>query len=46
MALVAITPADGDMLGVIHIHADPNYEKGEYAILVRSDIKDGVSAGS
>jgi acetyltransferase len=27
------------MLGVIHIHADPNYEKGEYAILVRSDIK-------
>jgi acetyltransferase len=39
MALVAITPADGDMLGVIHIHADPNYEKGEYAILVRSDIK-------
>jgi len=39
MALVAINPADGDMLGVVHIHADPNYEKGEYAILVRSDIK-------
>ena len=39
MALVAIAPANGDMLGVVHIHADPNYEKGEYAILVRSDIK-------
>jgi acetyltransferase len=39
MALVAITPANGDMVGVVHIHADPNYEKGEYAILVRSDIK-------
>jgi acetyltransferase len=39
MALVAINPADGDMLGVVHIHADPNYEKGEYAVLVRSDIK-------
>jgi len=39
MALVAIAPANGDMLGVVHIHADPNYENGEYAILVRSDIK-------
>jgi acetyltransferase len=39
MALIAINPANGDMLGVVHIHADPNYEKGEYAILVRSDIK-------
>ena len=39
MALVAIAPANGDMLGVVHIHADPNYEKGEYAILVRSDVK-------
>jgi len=46
MALVAIAPANGDMLGVVHIHADPNYEKGEYAILVRSDIKGRVSAGS
>jgi acetyltransferase len=39
MALAAISPADGDMLGVVHIHADPNYDKGEYAVLVRSDIK-------
>jgi acetyltransferase len=39
MALVAINPADSEMLGVVHLHADPNYEKGEYAILVRSDTK-------
>jgi acetyltransferase len=39
MALVAIDPADSEMLGVVHLHADPNYENGEYAILVRSDTK-------
>jgi acetyltransferase len=39
MALAAINPIDGDMLGVVHILADPNYDKGEYAVLVRSDIK-------
>jgi acetyltransferase len=39
MALVAIDPADREMLGVVHLHTDPNYEKGEYAVLVRSDIK-------
>jgi len=39
MALAAINPTDGDMLGVVHILADPNYDKGEYAVLVRSDIK-------
>jgi acetyltransferase len=39
MALVAIDPADSEMLGVVHLHADPNYEKGEYAILIRSDTK-------
>src|SRR5215472_8950798 len=39
MALAAINPADGEMLGVVHILADPNYDKGEYAVLVRSDIK-------
>jgi acetyltransferase len=39
MALVAINPADREMLGVIHLHADPNYEKAEYAVLVRSDTK-------
>jgi acetyltransferase len=39
IALAAISPVDGDMLGVVHILADPNYDKGEYAVLVRSDIK-------
>jgi acetyltransferase len=39
IALCAVSPADGDMLGVVHILADPNYDKGEYAVLVRSDIK-------
>ena len=39
IALCAISPADGEMLGVVHILADPNYDKGEYAVLVRSDIK-------
>ncbi len=27
------------MLGVVRLHADANYESGEYAILVRSDLK-------
>jgi acetyltransferase len=27
------------MLGVVRLHADANYERGEYAILVRSDVK-------
>ncbi|MFZ3324638.1 MAG: acetate--CoA ligase family protein [Methylocella sp.] len=39
IALVAISELNGEMLGVVWLHADPNYEKGEYAILVRSDIK-------
>jgi acetyltransferase len=27
------------MLGVIRLHADANYDSGEYAVLVRSDLK-------
>jgi acetyltransferase len=27
------------MLGVVRLHADVNYDSGEYAILVRSDLK-------
>ncbi len=27
------------MLGVVRIHADPNFETAEYAILIRSDLK-------
>jgi acetyltransferase len=39
MALLAIEKASGRMLGVVRMHADANYERGEYAILVRSDVK-------
>ena len=38
MALVAIDQ-DGEMLGAVRLHVDANFEKGEYAILVRSDLK-------
>ncbi len=39
MAFIAIDEASGQMLGVVRIHSDANYENGEYAILVRSDLK-------
>jgi acetyltransferase len=38
IALVAIDRA-GDMLGAVRLHADANYDRGEYGILVRSDLK-------
>jgi acetyltransferase len=39
MAFIAIEEATGAMLGVVRLHADANYETGEYAILLRSDLK-------
>jgi len=39
MAFIAIEESSGKMLGVVRLHADANYERGEYAILVRSDLK-------
>lgn len=39
IALVAIDPASGAMLGAVRLLADANYDHGEYAILVRSDLK-------
>ncbi len=39
MAFVAIDEASGAMLGVVRLHADANYVNGEYAILIRSDMK-------
>jgi acetyltransferase len=39
MAFIAIDEASGQMLGVVRLHADSEYESGEYAILVRSDLK-------
>ena len=39
IALVAIDPASREMLGAVRLHADANFDRGEYAILVRSDLK-------
>lgn len=39
IALVAIDPASGEMLGAVRLHADADYDRGEYGILVRSDLK-------
>jgi acetyltransferase len=39
MAFIAVEASSGKMLGVVRLHADANYERGEYAILVRSDLK-------
>ena len=38
MAFIALD-ATGQMLGVVRIHSDSEYRSGEYAILVRSDLK-------
>jgi acetyltransferase len=39
MAFLALDDATGAMLGAVRLHADANYETGEYAILLRSDLK-------
>jgi len=39
MAFVAIEEASGNMLGVVRLHANANYDTAEYAVLVRSDLK-------
>src|SRR5690606_17543378 len=39
IALVALDPDSGEMLGAVRLLADANYERGEYGILVRSDLK-------
>jgi acetyltransferase len=47
MAFVALRPqAEGceEMLGVARFCADPDYEKAEYAVMVRSDLK-GLGLG-
>jgi acetyltransferase len=38
-AFVAIDEASGEMIGGVRLHADANYETGEFAILLRSDLK-------
>jgi acetyltransferase len=39
MAFIALEPASGELLGVARFMADPDFERGEYAVLVRSDLK-------
>jgi acetyltransferase len=39
MAFVAFDEVTGEILGVVRIHSDSIYESGEYAILLRSDLK-------
>ena len=39
MAFVAFDEATGNLVGVVRIHSDSIYESGEYAILLRSDLK-------
>jgi acetyltransferase len=39
MAFVAFDEATNEMVGVVRIHSDSIYENGEYAILLRSDLK-------
>jgi acetyltransferase len=39
MAFIALDEASGDMLGVARLHNNATDDSGEYAIIVRSDIK-------
>src|SRR5262245_30714227 len=39
MAFVALDEASNELVGVVRIHSDSIYESGEYAILLRSDLK-------
>jgi acetyltransferase len=39
MAFIALDDATGELLGVSRFMADPDFENGEYAVLVRSDLK-------
>jgi acetyltransferase len=39
MAFVAFDEATSELVGVVRIHSDSIYESGEYAILLRSELK-------
>ena len=39
MAFVALDEARNDILGVVRLYLDKTHETGEYAILLRSDLK-------
>jgi acetyltransferase len=38
-AFVAIEEATGEMIGGVRLHIDANFEAGEFAVLLRSDLK-------
>jgi acetyltransferase len=44
IAFVALDEQTDEMLGVVRLHADANHDTGEYAILLRSDLK-GLGLG-
>ncbi len=44
MAFAALDPQTNEFLGVVRLHADPDHRTGEYAILVRSNLK-GLGLG-
>ncbi|PVB63144.1 GNAT family N-acetyltransferase [Labrenzia sp. 011] len=44
IAFAALDPKDGALLGAVRLHADPDHQTGEYAIMVRSDLK-GIGLG-
>ena len=39
MAFIALDQATGKMLGVVRLHLDDDREGGEYAVIVRSELK-------
>ncbi len=39
MAFVVVDKATGEMLGAVRLHADANYESGEYGIMTRTDMR-------
>ncbi len=39
IAFFALDPKDGELCGVVRLHADADHKRGEFAILVRSDLK-------
>ncbi|PLW75156.1 GNAT family N-acetyltransferase [Cohaesibacter celericrescens] len=44
MAFIAVDQKTGEMLGSVRLMGDANHEKGEYAVMVRSDLK-GLGLG-
>jgi len=39
IAFVALDRSTGELIGEARLHADANHERGEYGILIRSDLK-------